>query len=394
MNGATFPLAYASDDIRLLTALVLGFFFGLALERGGFGNARKLAAQFYGHDMAVFKVMFSAIIVAMVGLFTFVKLGWMNLDALYVNPTFTGAQVAGGLLLGVGFLISGLCPGTAIVSAASGRWDGVVAFVGITVGALVFILLVDWMPGLYALHTSGEMGRLLLPDLLGISPLALTFVVALVAGAGFLGAEKVERFFQKTYGMVELTPKTGPTGKFVLSGAVAAVAVIAVGLRAPAASPGPAEMATLAPLALAEEIIDGTPGLLILDLRPESDGQGRIPGSYPAADPEAAASLLATAARGTTVVLVVEGGTVPEIPADWPRTVDYATLENGFMGWSAQVLTPVEPGTTQEARAWASRQNQISAFFTGAAVQQSAAPPPPPAMSGGRSGNKPRGGGC
>ena len=130
MSQATFPLVFANDDMRLLTGLFLGFLFGFALERGGFGNARKLAAQFYGYDMAVFKVMFSAILVAMVGLFAFVKLGWMNLDGLFINPTFMGAQVVGGLMLGVGFLISGLCPGTAIVSAASGRWDGVVAFVG------------------------------------------------------------------------------------------------------------------------------------------------------------------------------------------------------------------------------------------------------------------------
>ena len=128
MSETIFPWVFANDDFRLLSGLFLGFLFGFALERGGFGNARKLAAQFYGHDMAVFKVMFSAILVAMVGLFVFVQLGWMNLDGLFINPTFMGTQVAGGLLMGTGFLISGLCPGTAIVSAASGRWDGVVAF--------------------------------------------------------------------------------------------------------------------------------------------------------------------------------------------------------------------------------------------------------------------------
>lgn len=394
MSGAIFPLAYGSEDLRLLTALGLGFLFGLALERGGFGNARKLAAQFYGHDMAVFKVMFTAIIVAMVGLFTFVEMGWMNLDGLFINPTFLGAQLTGGFVLGVGFLLSGLCPGTAIVSAASGRWDGLVAFAGITVGALAFILLVDWVPGLYALHTSGYLGRVLLPDVLGVSPLTLTFLVAVIAGAGFVGAERVEAIFQRRFGSVELTPRADPTGKFVLSGAVAAVAVLGSGFAVGSRAAPEVSIASLEPLALAEEIIDGTPGILILDLRVADDPERRIPGSYPAVVAEEAASLLATAPRGATVVLVLEDGTEPVIPDDWPRTVNYATLVDGFEGWNARVLTPVDPGDTQESRSWTDRQNQISAFFTGAAVQQSSAPPPPPTLSGGPSGGKPRGGGC
>ena len=69
MSAAIFPLTFATEELRLLTGIVLGFLFGFALERAGFGNARKLAAQFYLNDMTVFKVMFTAILVAMVGLY-------------------------------------------------------------------------------------------------------------------------------------------------------------------------------------------------------------------------------------------------------------------------------------------------------------------------------------
>jgi hypothetical protein len=394
MSESIFPLAFANEDFRLLTGLLLGFLFGFALERGGFGNARKLAAQFYGHDMAVFKVMFSAILVAMVGLFTFAKLGWMSLDGLFINPTFMGAQVVGGFLLGIGFLISGLCPGTAIVSAASGRWDGVVAFLGISIGAVAFIVLVDFMPPLYALYNSGSMGTSLLPDVFGMSPLTLTAIIAVGAGIAFVGAEKAEVLFRKKYGMVELTRLEGPTGKFILSGVVAALAVVGVGLQAASAGPAPVEMASLSPLALAEEIIEGTPGMMMLDLRAEGDIESRIPGSYPAADVEAALSLVAAAPFGSTVVLIGADGPLPAIPDDWPRTVNYASLEDGFAGWVRDVMTPVEAGRTQESRAWSNWQNQIAAFFSGTAAQLSDAPPPPPATSGGGSRKKPKGGGC
>jgi uncharacterized membrane protein YedE/YeeE len=134
MSTAIFPLTFASEELYLLTAIVLGFLFGFSLERAGFGNARKLAAQFYLYDMTVFKVMFTAILVAMVGLYSLNGLGLVDMSMMWINPTFMWAQVIGGFLLGVGFILSGLCPGTSVVSAASGRIDAVVAFVGIFIG--------------------------------------------------------------------------------------------------------------------------------------------------------------------------------------------------------------------------------------------------------------------
>ena len=125
MSTAIFPLAIASEEVRLLTAIGLGFMFGFSLERAGFGNARKLAAQFYLYDMTVFKVMFTAILVAMVGLYTLNGLGLVDMSMMWINPTFMWAQLIGGFLLGTGFILSGLCPGTSVVSAASGRIDAV-----------------------------------------------------------------------------------------------------------------------------------------------------------------------------------------------------------------------------------------------------------------------------
>lgn len=394
MTHAIFPLAFANDDIRLLTAIVLGFLFGFSLERGGFGNARKLAAQFYLYDMAVFKVMFTAIIVAMVGLFTLANLGWVDLDMLYINPTFMWAQVVGGFLLGIGFLMSGLCPGTSVVSSASGRWDGFMAFLGITFGALVFMLAVQWVPGLEALYHAGSMGTVLLSDVLHVSPLVVALAVVVMAALGFIGAEKVEHIFQRKYGMVELTRPQRPTGKFVLVGAVALVAIVGLGLPTGPTTLPPARVASLAPLALAQDIIEGRPGLLILDLRSgaAADG-GRIPHAYPATDPETASRLLASVPEDGTVVLVDDDGKDVTVPPAWPRTLHYAYLEKGFQGWKQDVLTPASPGSTLEEKQWAAWHDQITAFFTGTAVAASDVPPPPPLRAGAKK-KKKKGSGC
>ena len=84
----------------VVASLVLGFFFGFFLERAGFSSARKLTDQFYFKDFSVLKVMFTAIIVAMLGIAYFSLLGWLNFGQVYVPETFVWPQLLGGILLG------------------------------------------------------------------------------------------------------------------------------------------------------------------------------------------------------------------------------------------------------------------------------------------------------
>ena len=151
-----FPLEFTGEQFRLLTGIGIGFFFGFSLERAGFGNARKLAGQFYLNDMAVFKVMFTAVLVAMTGVFSLSAWGLLDLGELWINPTFLWAQLFAGFVLGIGFVMSGLCPGTSVVSMASGKLDGFVTVLGTFFGVLVFTLLFDKLPALRSLYSAGS----------------------------------------------------------------------------------------------------------------------------------------------------------------------------------------------------------------------------------------------
>ncbi|MDD5597675.1 MAG: YeeE/YedE thiosulfate transporter family protein, partial [Victivallaceae bacterium] len=99
----------------MFTAGIIGFFFGLLLEKAGFGSSKRLAGIFYFRDMRVLKVMFSAVITAAIGFGFFAGLGIISLDSVYLLKTVYLVQIAGGLLLGIGFAVGGWCPGTAIV---------------------------------------------------------------------------------------------------------------------------------------------------------------------------------------------------------------------------------------------------------------------------------------
>ncbi len=390
---APFPIAFGSEEAFLLSGLVIGGFFGFALERGGFANARKLAAQFYLYDMTVFKVMFTAIIVAMAGFYALAGMGLVDASRMWINPTFLWAQVIGGFLLGVGFIMSGLCPGTSVVSMASGRWDGAVTIAGIVIGTAVFAAAVDVFPWLEHLYEAG--GEVsILPTLLHLPPWVLVLGVVAMASGAFIGAEKVERIFQAKYGMIELTPEPTrrmPQTRLALAGTLAGVVVVSLAFKTGGAVTAPAPMAAIAPLDVAEAIIARDPALVLFDLRADRTPRG-IPGARPL-DDSTAAAVLAEVPANARVVLFDEDGTRQVTATGWPGNVSYHYVRGGLAAWRSEVLAPVAPEFDLESRAAAERQRMMGAYFSGAGA---VAAPPPPARTGGAAGGggKKRSGGC
>lgn len=151
-----FSFESLSDERRALglgVAVAVGIAFGLVQERTGFGRAQKLVGQFYGGDMTVFKAMFSAIVTAMLGTVVLSGVGLLDLRAVELNyPTFLWPTIAGGLLLGVGFIVSGYCSGTSWVAAASGKLDGLVTVLGVALGGLAYAELEPAMRGARPSH--------------------------------------------------------------------------------------------------------------------------------------------------------------------------------------------------------------------------------------------------
>jgi hypothetical protein len=192
MKAPLYDFGAFGDDTALLLALPIGFAFGWFLERGGLGNARKLAGQFYLVDLTVFKVMFSAIVTAALGVFWLTRIGWLDFDRLAIPPTYLFPQLLGGLVFGAGFVIGGLCPGTSCVAAASGRADGLALLGGMMAGVLLFGEL---LPHFERFYQSTARGPLTLMDLLPIQHGTAVFLITALALGAFAGATFVERRF-------------------------------------------------------------------------------------------------------------------------------------------------------------------------------------------------------
>lgn len=208
-----------------VVAILIGFCFGFVLERAGFGNARNLAAQFYLYNMRVLKVMFTAIITAMVLVFLTSAIGLLDFELVYVPPTYLWPGVLGGLLLGIGFIIGGYCPGTSLVSMATLKIDGAIFAGGVVVGSLLFGPLVS-VPAVWNFwHNSGYMGRLTWADVLGIDAGWVVLAVLIMAFGAFAFAEICERLFSRPS---ERAPALTPTARKLRRAGVA----LAIGMAA------------------------------------------------------------------------------------------------------------------------------------------------------------------
>jgi len=183
-----------SADTNLLLAFIIGIAFGFILESSGFSSSRKLAGLFYGYDAVVIKVFFTAGITAMVGLLFFSLFGWIDMEMVYVNPTFLPSAIIGGLIMGLGFIMGGFCPGTSVCAAAIGKIDAIVFIGGLFIGVLLFT---EGYPLLKNMYMAGSKGDVKLSDVLGVKDGIMALLFIFMAVVVFWISEKAEKKFSQ-----------------------------------------------------------------------------------------------------------------------------------------------------------------------------------------------------
>jgi len=183
-----------SENTNFFLAFLIGIAFGFVLEQSGFSSSRKLAGIFYGYDGVVLKVFFTAAITAMLGLLFFSLFGWIELDLVYVNPTYLTSAIIGGVIMGVGFIMGGYCPGTSFCGASIGKIDALVFIGGLFLGVMIFGLGYKLWEGVYL---AKFMGYPKISDSLGLSDGIFGLLLILAALGMFWAAEWAEKRFPR-----------------------------------------------------------------------------------------------------------------------------------------------------------------------------------------------------
>lgn len=187
MTGPLYLLGAFGNWTSLFVSTFIGFLFGFVLERAGFADSRNLTNIFYFRDMRVLRVMFAALVTAMVGLLLLSRVGLFDYSVLLEHSlleTFLWPQLVGGVLFGLGFVIGGYCPGTSMVGIVSGKIDALVFMIGMFGGIYLFAAGF----GIWGEFSKlSEMGKITLWELLGIPmPVMAAVIVAVAFGAFWL----------------------------------------------------------------------------------------------------------------------------------------------------------------------------------------------------------------
>lgn len=176
-------------DLNFIVALVIGIFFGAILEQAGFSTSKKLVGLFYGYDFTVLRVFFTAGIVAMVGVMAFAHFGLLDINLTYINPTFLWSAIVGGIIMGLGFILGGYCPGTGVCAAAIGKIDAMLFMGGSILGVLIFA---EGYPLFEGLYKAANWGNPRLFETMGISQTLFAFLLTSVALIAFMTVSVIE----------------------------------------------------------------------------------------------------------------------------------------------------------------------------------------------------------
>jgi rhodanese-related sulfurtransferase len=273
-----------SDQLNLIVALLLGVGFGYVLEQAGFSSSRRLAGLFYGYDFTVLRVFFTAAVTAMSGVILLGYFGWLDTDAIFVNPTWLLPTIVGGVIMGVGFILGGYCPGTSICGAAIGKVDAMFFVLGGLLGILGFG---EFYPLTKTFYESTSLGAAKVYDSLGLSQGVFAFLLIVVAVGAFAVTSMVEK---------RVSPQAAPSLAFtrwkhiaVGAGVVVLGAIFILlpdrktALIERVSAPGyeaSANAPTMDPDELAFRIVDREPRMQIIDIRNADEfGKLALPGS-------------------------------------------------------------------------------------------------------------------
>jgi rhodanese-related sulfurtransferase len=342
------------QDGALWIAPLLGFAFGFLLERAGLAHAPRLAGQFYFTDFTVFKVMFTALVTAMLGAFWLNRLGLLDITLLYIPETFVLAQAVGGVLFGAGFLLSGLCPGTSCVAAASGRWDGLAVVGGILVGVFAFNAAFDLLNPLYS---ATALGPITLAQVAGVSTGTMVSLVTMLALAGFIFFGRLRRN--------DKVPARGRNRALLATATTLALAAVLINPRAPAGASAIVAPNYISAIELGERIARQDPTLRVMDLRDEGAYESfHIPTAI-----RTTLEDLVTTPRGATIVLYDDAGVAAAKGEALLESRGYASvhvLREGIYEWIARVQEPLlASDATAAERAEFERAAKLSRFFGG-----------------------------
>ncbi len=173
----------------IILAIILGSLFGFALHRVGATNPQVIINMLRLTDLHLVKVILFAIAVSSTLMFIGMAAGLIDPAHLSVKANYWGV-FAGGVILGVGWVLAGYCPGTGVAAIGDGRKDAIFFVFGGLCGAFIYMLVFSKFKDTYLLENilGGKVTLALTPNesfkalITGVPGVLIAVIVALALG--------------------------------------------------------------------------------------------------------------------------------------------------------------------------------------------------------------------
>ena len=168
----------------ILIGLATGLVFGFALEKSRVFEPGVIVGQMQLKTFIMLKVFLAAVIT---GLVVLAVLNGLLGVKLSLKPLLWKADIVGGLVLGVGIVIAGACPGTSLAQVGAGYRDALFVVAGGIAGAMFYGYNDAAITALFA-ETGDKLG---FDRLLGLPFWSVALALAAVLAAGLAALERL-----------------------------------------------------------------------------------------------------------------------------------------------------------------------------------------------------------
>ena len=177
-----FSNGFIDSNLNYILAVGIGILFGFILERGGFGTAAHIAPVFYFRSLIVPKIMVSAIVTTATLILLGTLFGYIDYSQIFIPTTYLWPYLLGGVIFGLGMVMAGWCPGTAVVGIATLKIDAIFFALGLLVGMFFYFDIYQYI---IDFANSGNLGKFTIDKLVG-GDIRISYLVTVVVSFGLL----------------------------------------------------------------------------------------------------------------------------------------------------------------------------------------------------------------